>query len=186
MTAAGGRIAELGPALVPAVQDFFGRLPEGDLTFVKENVADPATIRGWGEPAPGRRRWVALNGRDEVVGFVAVLALPGWSDHVGEVRLVVDAGVRRQGWGGRLARHALAEAVRDGLSKVIVEVVAEQESTLAMFTNLGFTAEALLRDHIRDRRGELRDLVLLAHFVEPTWDAMTTVGLPEEVGGQPS
>ena len=47
-----------------------------------------------------------------------------------------------------------------------------------MFTALGFTGEALLRDHIRDRDGRLSgDLVVLAHYVEETWAAMATVGL---------
>jgi L-amino acid N-acyltransferase YncA len=182
MTPVDGRIVELGPEQTHALHDFFRRLPEGDMTFVKENVTDAATVQSWASPAAGRRRWVALDGTGQVVGFAAVLALSGWSDHVGEVRLVVDASVRRQGWGRRLARHALAEAVAAGLTKLVVEVVAEQEATLAMFTSLGFTAEALLRDHIRDRNGKLRDLVVMAHFVQPTWAAMTSVGLSDEVG----
>jgi hypothetical protein len=35
-----------------------------------------------------------------------------------------------------------------------------------MFTSLGFTGEALLRDHIRARSRELHDLVVLAHFAD--------------------
>jgi len=48
-----------------------------------------------------------------------------------------------------------------------------------MFEALGFEPEALLRDHVRDKSGELHDLVVLAHQVEGTWSAMATAGLEE-------
>ncbi|HET9692286.1 MAG TPA: GNAT family N-acetyltransferase, partial [Acidimicrobiales bacterium] len=101
--------------------------------------------------------------------------------HVGELRLVVDPGHRRRGWGRHLARHALAAAVMAGLTKVQVEVVADSQSLLAMFEGLGFTAEALLRDQIRDRSGALRDVVLLAHDVTGTWGSMESIGLADEL-----
>jgi hypothetical protein len=52
---------------------------------------------------------------------------------------------------------------------------------MAMFLALGFGGEALLRDHIRDRTGQLHDLVVLAHFVDDNWAAMDAVGLAEEL-----
>jgi hypothetical protein len=48
-----------------------------------------------------------------------------------------------------------------------------------MVSALGFEAEALLRDHVRDGTGQLRDLIVMAHFVEATWDAMRTIGLDD-------
>ena len=45
-----------------------------------------------------------------------------------------------------------------GMTKLVVEVVAEQEATVAMFTALGFEAEGLLKDHVRSRAGEVHDL----------------------------
>ena len=46
-----------------------------------------------------------------------------------------------------------------------------------MFTGLGFEAEALLRDQIRDRTGELRDVLVLAHRVDDNWSGLATLGL---------
>ena len=48
-----------------------------------------------------------------------------------------------------------------------------------MFQKLGFSGEALLRDYVRDRSGELRDLILLAHSVEDESSAMATLGIDE-------
>lgn len=177
-------VVELGPERCEALVRFFAALPEGDLTFIEEEVTDPATVRSWASGPASRGRWVALDGDDEVTGYVAVRPLPGWSDHVGEVRLVVAPARRGTGLGRELARHALVQAVGSGLSKLVVEVVAEQGAALALFTDLGFTGEALLVDHIRDRNGELRDLMVLAHHVRDTWAGMDAVGVADELSSR--
>ena len=177
-------IVDLGPHHVHAIQTFFGDLPEGDRTFVKEELTDADTIASFARPNPHAWRWIALDANGSVLGFVALLRLSGWSDHVGEIRLVVHPNPRGRGVGRGLARHALLQAVHVGLSKVVVEVVAEQQSAAAMFTALGFEGEALLRDHIRDRSGQLRDLIMLAHYVQDTWSSMRSLGLVDELVGE--
>jgi L-amino acid N-acyltransferase YncA len=177
-------VVDLGPERCDALLAFFGALQEGDLTFIKEEVTDPETVRSWAtDTAPGGR-WVVVGDDGEVTGYVAVRPLPGWSDHVGEVRLVVAAAHRGTGLGRELARRALVEAVGAGLTKLVVEIVAEQGAALALFTELGFTGEALLTDHIRDRNGELRDLMVLAHHVQGTWSGMDTVGVADELSSR--
>jgi ribosomal protein S18 acetylase RimI-like enzyme len=162
-----------------ALVAFFRALPDGDRTFIKEDASDPATVRAWVAEPAGGSRWVALADDGTVRGYVAVLPLAGWSDHVGEVRLVVAPSARGTGLGRDLARHALVQAVEAGLRKLVVEVVPDQGPALALFTALGFTGEALLRDQIRDRDGELRDLMVLAHHVGDTWSGMTAVGVAD-------
>jgi ribosomal protein S18 acetylase RimI-like enzyme len=175
-------VEPLGPERCDALLTFFAALPEGDLTFIREEVTDPDTVRSWASGPGSGGRWVAVeDGSDEVTGYVAVRPLPGWSDHVGEVRLVVAPSSRGRGLGRALARHALVQAVDSGLTKLVVEVVAEQGAALALFTELGFTGEALLTDHIRDRNGDLRDLMVLAHHVRDTWAGMDAVGIEEEL-----
>ncbi len=176
-------VVQLGPERCDALLRFFAELPAGDLTFIKEEVTDPETVRSWAADASPGGRWVAVDG-DDVAGYAAVRPLPGWSDHVGELRLVVASARRGSGLGRELARRALVEAVSSGLSKIVVEVVAEQGAALALFTELGFTGEALLVDHIRDRNGDLRDLMVLAHHVKETWSGMDTVGIADELGAQ--
>jgi ribosomal protein S18 acetylase RimI-like enzyme len=173
--------AEHGDALVAFARD----LPEGDRTFIKEDLGDPATLRGWATGTAGGSRWVAVADDGAVRGYVAVLPLAGWSDHVGEVRLVVAPSARGTGLGRDLARHALVQAVGAGLRKLVVEVVPDQGPALALFTGLGFTGEALLRDQIRGRDGELRDLMVLAHHVGDTWSGMTAVGVADALDEPP-
>lgn len=168
------------PEYVEALGALFGRLPESDVTFIKEDVS-PAAVAEW-PTAPGWR-WVMVQPDGAVSGLAALLPLTGWSDHVAELRLVVDPSTRGRGTGRLLAQHALAFAVRSGLLKVVVEVPAAQERVIDMFLGLGFTGEALLRDHFRDRSGQVQDLIMLAYLAEQAFDSMTAVGIADLVEG---
>lgn len=158
------------------VRAFFGRVPEGDRTFFREDVLAPGVLESWKESPDSR--FVACDGND-IVGYVAVIRGVGWSSHVGELRVVVDPARRRQGIGRALARHGLVHGLELGLKKLVVEVVADQEPTLAMFAGLGFQPEALLKDHVRDAGGQLHDLITMAHMVDETWGVMRGTGMDE-------
>ncbi len=161
---------------VDRVVAFFDRVPEGDRTFFKEPVSGEPTVRAW--LAGGSTRLLAVDG-DDVVGYAAVIPGVGWSSHVGELRLVVDPARRRQGIGHALAKDALAAALTAGLGKVVVEAIATQDATIALFAGLGFQPEALLVDQVRDAGGELHDLMVLAIHGDETWSTLTAVGLDE-------
>ena len=169
-------ITEFKASDVQRLGELFSRLPAEDLTFVKEDT-DAQALAAW-QSAPGWR-WVARDGSDQLQGMIALIPLQGWSDHVGEVRLVVDTRARGAGVGRALANTALEAAARHGLRKVIVEVPADQQRVIDMFVQLGFTGEALLRDHFRDRDGELRDLVMLAYLRDQTLEAIVAMGVAE-------
>jgi hypothetical protein len=80
-------IRQIEPRDHVAVERFVARIPEGDRTFFKEDVADPAVVAAWMEL--GAARSIAVDG-DAVVGYVAISPLSGWSSHVGEIRVIVD------------------------------------------------------------------------------------------------
>jgi ribosomal protein S18 acetylase RimI-like enzyme len=164
----------------PAVEAFLARIPNGEATFFKEDVSAPGTVERWVENANDARRTLAWDG-DSVVGYAAVIPGVGWSSHVGEVRLVVDPGRRRSGIGHELARRALVDALQAGMLKVVVEVVADQEAAIGLFTAIGFKPEALLSNYVRDRTGELHDLLVLAHDVEDVQSVMATTGIIDEL-----
>jgi L-amino acid N-acyltransferase YncA len=171
-------IRALEPGDKAAVEAFVERIPEGDRTSFKEDVDDPAVRESWTRPE-GTRLLAVEDGT--VLGYVAVVPMQGWSSHVAEVRVIVDPETRGRGIGRALAQRAVLEALELGLTKLVVEVVADQDATVGMFRSLGFDPEALLKDHVRDRNGELRDLIVLAHSVEEAYAAMATAGLADNV-----
>src|SRR5215208_6771880 len=166
------------PGDEPALLRFFARIPEADRTFLKEDVDDADVAAAWARPGPAR---VIAVDDGEVVGSVAVVPLHGWSSHVGEVRLVVDPEQRGRGIGRALARQAVLAAVNLGLAKLVVEVISDQAALIGMFRGLGFEPEALLADHVRDRSGEIRDLMVLAHDVESQFSAMAAAGITDQL-----
>jgi ribosomal protein S18 acetylase RimI-like enzyme len=171
-------IRAISPADAPALSRFFQQIPDSDRTFLKEDVDDPGVLERWVLPEAARS--IAVDD-GEVVGSVAVVRLHGWSSHVGEVRLVVDPHHRGRGIGRRLARQAVLDAVDIGLTKLVVEVISDQEALIAMFRSLGFEPEALLTDHVRDRSGEMRDLIVLANSVEEQFAAMSAAGVADQL-----
>lgn len=168
-------LRRIGPEDAPLLAAFLNALPEGDRTFFKEDI-DAAAIERWCQDERAAR-WMLVGDDDTPQGFLAIIPGVAWSAHVGELRLIVGAQHRRRGIGRRLAQLAVAEGVRMGLRKLVIEVVADKQGDLAMFTAIGFEAEALLKDHICDRAGKLRDLVILSHDVAAVAGSMGVGGL---------
>lgn len=158
---------------------FLGHVPESDRNFFKENIEDPAIVEHWLR-ARGIRL-IATDDEGEVMGTVAVLPRVGWSGHVGELELIVAPPHRGAGLGRQLATRGLLEAIQMGLTQIVVEVAADQEALVAMFQRLGFEPEALLRDFVKDRRGERHDLLMLTHRTQEMWSELLTLGVDQSV-----
>jgi ribosomal protein S18 acetylase RimI-like enzyme len=167
------------PDDVAAVEAFLDRIPKGESTFFKEDITADGIVERWAADT-ATRRTLAWDG-DEVIGYTAVIPGVGWSSHVGEVRLIVDPARRRSGIGHQLARRALIDALHADLRKLVVEVVADQEAAIHLFTGLGFTPEAILANQVRDRAGEVHDLMVLAHDVEDVQSVIATTGIVDEL-----
>lgn len=141
-------------------------LPPDDLLYLEEDLRSPETITRLVNArfAENWRQLVAI-ADGSIVGYSAVRRLPGWSNHVGDILLVVGEGWRRSGLGLALAQ-AIFDAARDlGVDKVIAEMLDEQTGGRAIFGRLGFCVEGTLSDHARDRAGVRHDLLVLAYHI---------------------
>jgi RimJ/RimL family protein N-acetyltransferase len=58
-----------------------------------------------------------------------------------------------------------AAALPLGIEKLIAHMTVDQHAAIATFESMGYRAEALLRDHVRDRDGTTHDIVILSHRV---------------------
>ena len=166
-----------------AVLEFAQKLPAHDLLFLPRNISQPKVLSAWiNEIERGDITSLLAVQSGKVVGCGTLVRDPhSWSPHVGEIRMVVSQDVRGQGVGRALSQQTFALALGAGLEKLSVQMTVDQQAAIALFESLGFKAEALLREHVRDVEGKKHDIVVLGHNVAQVRAQMEAYGLPDAV-----
>jgi len=166
-----------------AVLDFARKLPVHDLLFLPRNISEPKVLAAWIKEIERGviTSLLAVRG-NEVVGCGTIVRDPlSWSPHVGEIRNVVASAVRGLGVGRALSQETFALALGAGLEKLMVQMTVDQVGAIAIFEGLGFKAEALHRDHVKDSAGRSHDIVVLGHNVALVQAQLEAYGLPDAV-----
>jgi L-amino acid N-acyltransferase YncA len=116
-----------------------------------------------------------------VVGCATIATDPlSWSAHVAELRVVVATAARGSGL-GRVLSQAVGElAVQSGIEKLVAHMTPDQIGAVTVFETMGYRAEALLRDHVKDGDGVKHDLVILSLDVERFRTRAAAYGLSSE------
>jgi RimJ/RimL family protein N-acetyltransferase len=173
----------MAPADQAAVLAFAQKLPVHDLLFLPRDISEPRVLAAWIKEIERGAIVSLLAVKDgKVVGCGTLVRDPlSWSPHVGEIRNVVSAEVRGQGVGRALSQETFAMALSAGLEKLVVQMTVDQTGAIAIFEGLGFKAEALLRDHVRDKAGQKHDIVVLGHNVAQVQAQLEAYGLPGAV-----
>jgi N-acetylglutamate synthase-like GNAT family acetyltransferase len=171
------------PADEAAVLEFAQKLPMHDLLFLPRDISEPKVLAAWiKEIERGAITSLLAVKAGEVVGCGTLVRDPlSWSPHVAEIRNVVSTDVRGQGVGRALSQETFALALGAGLEKLLVQMTVDQTGAIAIFEGLGFKAEALLREHVRDKAGKKHDIVMLGHNVAHVRAQMEAYGLPGAV-----
>jgi RimJ/RimL family protein N-acetyltransferase len=173
----------MGAADEAAVLDFARALPVHDLLFLPRNITEPKVLTAWvREIERGTITSLLAWKGDKVVGCGTIVRdVHSWSPHVGGIRMVISTDVRGLGVGRALTQETFALALSMGLEKLVAQMTVDQTGAIAIFEGLGFKAEALLRDHVRDRDGRNHDIVVLGHNVAQVRAKMEAYGLPAAV-----
>ena len=173
----------MGASDEAAVLAFAQQLPTHDLLFLPRNISEPRVLSAWiNEIERGQIKSLLAVKAGTVVGCgTLVRDQHSWSPHVGEIRMVVSQDVRGLGVGRALSQETFALALGAGLEKLSVQMTVDQQAAIALFESLGFKAEALLHDHVRDIDGKKHDIVVLGHNVAQVRAQLEAYGLPEAV-----
>jgi L-amino acid N-acyltransferase YncA len=147
-----------------AMLAFARSLSPHDLLFMRRRISEPKVVAAWiKETEAGNFPTLVAVEKASIVGCVAILRDPlSWSPHVAEMRLVVAAQMRGNGLGKALTQEALMLAVGAGVDKLMAYMTADQRAAIAVFEEIGFKAEAVFRDHVKDVQGTKHDVVVLS------------------------
>ncbi len=164
-----------------AVLAFAQSLPTHDLLFLRRDITQPKVLAAWiAQLEAGEIVSLLASSGDEILGCTAVVRDEhSWSPHLGEMRVLVGPAGRDRGLGRVLIQESFLIALGLGLEKLTAQMTADQTSAIAVFEEMGFQAEALLRDHVRDQAGEKHDIVILSHDVERFQSQMQAYGLTD-------
>jgi L-amino acid N-acyltransferase YncA len=160
------------------VLTFARALPPHDLLFMRRNISEPKVVEAWANEAAtdNLTTLLAIRGQS-VVGCVAIVRDElSWSPHVGELRLVVASQMRGKGLGRALTQESIALALGLGVEKLVALMTVDQHGAIAIFEGLGFQAEAVLREHVKDKNGVKHDVVMLSHEIKRYLERMQTYG----------
>ena len=180
-------IGAMTPDDAPALGAFVATLPPHDLLFLRRDLSHPKVIAAWMDAIRDGRiaSLVARAGGAIVACSAIVMEELSWSRHVGELRVLVGPELRGKGLGRELIQQSFAQALELGLQKLCVQMTIDQVAAIAVFEELGFRAEALLKDHVKDRDDRLHDLALLSHDVKTVQATMHAYGITDVFDAQP-
>jgi N-acetylglutamate synthase-like GNAT family acetyltransferase len=174
------------PADGPALSMFVQTLSSRDLLFLRRDISHPKVIAAWLQALEQSNvtSLVAYDG-DELVGCTAIVTDPlSWSRHVGEMRVLVAPAWRGCGLGRVMIQECFALGLEIGLEKLTVQMTVDQQAAITVFEELGFRAEAVLHNHVKDHEGNAYDLALLSHDVAEVQALMEALGVSEALNSQ--
>ena len=164
-----------------AVLAFAQKLSVHDLLFLRRDISEPKVVDAWMQASEaGTIVTVLATSNGAVLGCANVVRDPlSWSRHVGELRVIVEPEMRGKRLGQKLTQESFAIALESGLEKLVAQMTVDQRGAIAVFEGLGFRAEALLHDHVKDRDGNKHDIVILSHDVARFQAQMEAYGLSD-------
>ncbi|MCX7822888.1 MAG: GNAT family N-acetyltransferase [Syntrophobacterales bacterium] len=156
-----------------ALFEFFSRLPNDLLIFIRHNVRDPQVIKEWVDHLNYERVLpiVALD-NDKIVADVTLHRIPyGWKRHIGQVRIVVDPAYHGQGLATAILNELVELGAEFGLEKLWAEVPLDSIAAVKAFKNAGFRCKAVVEGLVKDLRGNNVDILIMVCDIEQYYDS---------------
>ena len=143
---------------------FFKELKPEDKQNMRDDVTNPDVVQ----------KWVDNLDYDFVFPLLAVYEgrivadatmhrnTHGWSKHVGQIRLTVHQDFQGAGLGYHMAREIFVIAQSMHIDKVLAEMMSTQTGAMSVFEKLGFKTEHTFKNHVRNLKGQIHDLVVMS------------------------
>ncbi len=152
-------------------KDFIRSLPPKDNYYLLLDMRNDQSIDLWMKRIESAQTVSVIAVEQErMIGFcdLHVNEVP-WIRHTAEIHLNVSADCRGLGLGRILANQIFSVARARGLEKIWTRMAASQEAAQSVFQRLGFHAEALLSDFVKNEDGLTEDLVIMSYDAGKSW-----------------
>ena len=167
------------PADGPALLQFARHLPQHDILFLRRDITKQEGIDKWVKDLENGIMYSILAEDEEGICGYSIIHLTDleWSKHMADLRVSTSERARGIGLGRLLTRVAFNMALALGIEKVMARMTPDQQGARALFQELGFQPEALLKDAMKDRAGNYHDLLVMAVNVQTFLAQRTAYGV---------
>lgn len=126
----------------------------------RAEFASEEELWGWlADPEWPGRTWIAEDGEGRVAG--RFVAMPGHEEGVVEIGYITCIHAQGEGVARECMEALVAHLFAEGARKILAEIDVENIPSLRLAERLGFTREALFREHETTHAG-LRDVTIYA------------------------
>ena len=156
------------------LNEFFGRIPEDERWFLREDVGDPVIMHQWLQTLDYERVVPLVAVTQEEPSIIANVRLHRRASdclqHIAHLRIVVDPAFRNQRLGTWMLLDTIRLAMDMGIEKLVAEFIAGvEEAAMHAADRLDFFEHAVLKDYVKDRFGRYRDLVIMVKTLHQDW-----------------
>ncbi|HMK35560.1 MAG TPA: GNAT family protein [Desulfomonilaceae bacterium] len=157
-----------------ALKKFFSLIPDAEKWFLIEKFTDSELLHEWIEQLNYDRVLpivAVVEDSGEIIGNVRLYRSSSPSvKHVAHMRVTVLPAYRHLKVGGWMILDSVKQAMDLGIEKIIAEMVEGLEDpAVNAALKLGFRQEGLLPNYVKDRRGRLRNLIIMVKNLPREW-----------------
>jgi len=165
--ASDGRVVVIRPATgddVNTLLEFFTSLPEEDRLHLRVDVTqrDVMRRRMMSRPHWEVVRLIGVYGNRVTAECSLARRTYGFESHVAEMRLLVAPDFRGSGLATYLGRQIFAHAIMMDVEKIEACTMADDLRAVRSAERLGFEREGVLRNFVKDIKGNNHDLLIMS------------------------
>ena len=165
-------IRDLKPEDLETLMTFYAALPEEDRKYLKVDVTDRDVVRKRIALLEQGNvfRLVALAGGRVLADAMLEVSAEEWRRHQGELRVIVAPDFRHKGLGLVMMRELYFIAAGRNVEIMVAKFMRPQEGARRICRRLGFHEESILPDYVKDRSGEVQDLIVMTADMKEFWN----------------
>jgi RimJ/RimL family protein N-acetyltransferase len=159
---------------IPELHAMHSSLEESERSLLRQDVLDPHYENQVKRQISDRYilRLVAWH-EGRILGILALHRdRKRWMQHSAELRIIIHSAYRREGISMALFDEVVPFAKEHDIEKLYVHILPAQTAGIELAKRIGFSLEATLRDHIKDKYNSYHDVHVYALDLEAPNKAM--------------